>query len=303
MRPKLSVCITTYNRASLLDRTLGTVAAQSRLPDEIVISDDCSTDDTAEVAEKWRTTFSRLLYRRNERNLKMPGNLNAGIAATSGDYIANLHDGDSYDPTLLEKWEAALDRCPSAGFVFCGISGWPVPAESVGGVILHDVEPLMPGRTFYERYYLHRLTSIVWGTVMARRSAYDRLLPFDSAYGFISDVDMWMRMCRDHDVAYVREPLIHLNHEPTEQRRPGHFNWTHLDASRRMQEANIRRMFADDPSRLVRELRVHNRVVQGYWARRLLGRLRHRDWRGLKEGLVKSRVLGPPLGWIGELLA
>lgn len=297
------MCVTTYNRAALLDLTLGTVAEQARLPDEVIVSDDSSTDDTERVAEKWRSAFPRFLYRRNEKNLNMPGNLNAAVAATSGEYIANLHDGDSYDPVILEKWEAALDRFPTAGFVFCGISGWPVPGASADGIILHDVEPFTRGRTFYEKHFLHRLTSIVWGTVMARRSAYDSLLPFDATYGFVSDVDMWMRMCRDHDVAYVREPLIHLNHEPTEQRRPRHYNWSHLDASRRMQEANIRRMFRDDPIRLARELRTHNRVVQSYWTRRLLGRIRHRDWIGLHEGIIKSRGLGPPLRWIGELLA
>jgi glycosyltransferase involved in cell wall biosynthesis len=302
MRPKLSVCITTYNRAALLDQTLKTVAAQTRTPDEVVVSDDCSPDDTARVAGAWKAAFPRFLYRRNERNLNMPGNLNAAIEASSGEYIANLHDGDAYDPTILEKWEAALDRCPSAGFVFCGIAGWPIRRVSRDGIILHDVAPVTRGREFFERHLLHKLTSIVWGTVMARRSAYDALLPFDSEFGFVSDVDMWMRMCRDYDVAYVREPLIHLNHDVTRERRPGEFNWNHLDACRRMQEANIGRMYADDPVRLAREHRIHRRVIQVYWTRRLLGRIRWRDWDGLRKGLALARGLDPPLRWIGARL-
>lgn len=299
MTAKLSVCITTYKRAALLDRSLACLAAQTRPPDEVVISDDCSPDETSAVAEKWRSAFARYVYHRNAKNLNMPGNLNVAIRLTTGAYVANLHDGDHYAPSLLEKWEAALDAYPTAGFVFCGIGGWPDAAASQGGVVLHDVDPFTPGRVFFERNFLHRFSSIVWGTVMARRSAYTKLLPFDPAFGFVSDIDMWMRMCLDHDVAYVREPLLILGHDPSPERTPMVFNWSWLDASRRMQLVNIHRFFAEDASRRERELRRHARVVQAVWARRLLGRIRHRDWTGLKKGVVLAKGLPPPLRWLG----
>ncbi len=299
MTVKLSVCLTTYKRAALLDRSLAALAAQTRLPDELVVSDDCSPDGTPAVAEKWRPAFPRFVYNRNSRNLNMPGNLNVGIGLTTGTYVANLHDGDDYAPTLLEKWEAALDAHPTAGFVFCGVGGWPVTSESRDGVILHAVDPLTPGRMFFEKYFLHRFSSIVWGTVLARRAAYDRLLPFDPAFGFASDVDMWMRMCLEYDVAYVREPLMVLDHDPSPERTPNVFNWSWLDASRRMQLANIERFFARYPARRDRELRKHGRLVQAVWARRLLGRAWHRDWGGLRRGLELTGGLPAPLGWIG----
>jgi glycosyltransferase involved in cell wall biosynthesis len=299
MTVKLSVCIVAYNRAALLDRSLATLAAQTRPPDELVISDDCSPDDTPAVAEKWRSAFPRFVYNRNPENLSMPGNLNVAIGLTTGTYVANLHDGDLYAPTLLEKWEAALDAHPSAGFVFCGIAGWHVEKDSDHGVILHDVAPLTPGRTFFERYFLHRYASIVWGTVMARRAAYDVLLPFDPQFAFVSDVDMWMRMCARFDVAYVREPLITLDHTPSPWRAPGVFNWSSLETIRRMQLVNIQRFFAEDVSRRERELRRHARAVQAVWARRLLGRLWHRDWKGFFHGVDLARNLPAPLRWLG----
>jgi len=302
MTVKLSVCLTTFKRAVLLDRSLATLAAQTRLPDELVISDDCSPDDTPAVAEKWRPAFPRFVYNRNSRNLSMPGNLNIGIGLTTGTYVANLHDGDLYAPALLEKWEAALDAHPSAGFVFCGIAGWHVEKESDHGVILHDVAPLTPGGTFFERYFLHRYSSIVWGTVMARRAAYDALLPFDPQFGYVSDVDMWMRMCARFDVAYVREPLMTLDHTPSPWRAPMAFNWSLLDYARQTQLANIRRFFANDAARFKRELRRHARVTQAVWARRLLGRIRHRDWKGFLRGVDLARNLPAPMGWMGHIL-
>ena len=293
---KLSVCLTTYNRAPLLDRTLASLASQTRIPDELIISDDCSTDDTEEAVKRWAGRFPRVRYNRNEQNLNMPGNLNRAISFAQGEYIANLHDADEYDPTLLEKWEGALDAFPSAGFVFCGIRGWQHFTRFGDGVILHDVEPLTNGRDFFERHFLHKLSSIVWGTVMARRSAYSEILPFDPAYGFISDVDMWLRMCEKWDVAYVREPLILLDFSPSPWRN---FRWDRFELGRKIQLANIHRFFSSQPDRLHKELKRHRLIVQQFYFRRLLGRVYHRDWTGLFEGLRICRELGLPLRWLG----
>jgi glycosyltransferase involved in cell wall biosynthesis len=281
---RVSVCVTTYNRARLLDRTLASLAAQTRPADEIVVSDDASPDDTADVVESWRSRLPQLVYLRAAENGGMPRNLNRAIEAATGDYVANVHDADTFSPVLLERWADALDRHPSAGFVFCGIAGWPEPSESQDGVILHDVAPLTPGREFFERFMLHRFSSIVWGTVMARRSAYDRLLPFDSRFGFVSDVDMWMRMCLHFDVAYVREPLIVLDHTPTEQRGRG-VNWRWVEWARAMQLEAIHRFFGADRARLELELGRHRRAVRRYLLRRAAGRLWHRDLAGVTRAL------------------
>lgn len=85
MTIKVSICITTYNRDSLLDRTLASLAAQTRQPDGLVISDDCSEDGTASVAEKWRQRFLNCRYHRNSANMYMPGNLNQAISLASGE--------------------------------------------------------------------------------------------------------------------------------------------------------------------------------------------------------------------------
>ena len=294
MAIKLSVCVTsyTYNRPERLQRTLQSLAAQTRAPDEVIISDDCSPNDVTEVVNKWSPGLPNLRFNRNSTNLGMPANLNLAMNMASGDYIANFHDGDEYVPSLLEKWERALDAYPSAGFSFCGIGGWPHSTHQGNGVILHDVAPLTPGRVFFETHFLHKWASIVWGTVIARRTAYAELLPFDSEFGYISDVDMWMRMCLCWDVAYVREPLIVLDNTPTSWRV---FRWDRLELARKMQLANIQRFYAAQPDRLYRELVRHEQVVRQVYMRRLLGRLWHRDWVGLREGLKLCRAFYWPL--------
>jgi glycosyltransferase involved in cell wall biosynthesis len=292
---KVSVAIVAYNRARQLDATLASLAAQTRLPDEIIVSDDCSSDATADVALRWqrRDAFRTFRFNRNERNLGMPGNLNVAVGMATGEYVANLHDGDQYALDLLERWERALDDHPTAGFVFCGVSGWPHRTEHGDGIILHDVESLTRGVEFYQRFFLHRFSSIVWGTVMARARAYAELLPFDPAYQYISDVDMWMRMCERWDVAYVRAPLIHLDFSPSPWRG---FRWDRLELMRSIQVDHLYRKYGGEPGRLRREMRAHRRAFGRLYFQRLAARLARADWGSAQEGLRYGRRAGWPLG-------
>jgi hypothetical protein len=67
-----------------------------------------------------------------------------------------------------------------------------------------------PGSVLLERLFFKGwgFTSPVFGTVMLRRSAFDKVGPFDERYGPWADVDMWMRLAEEFDVCYVDAPLI-----------------------------------------------------------------------------------------------
>jgi glycosyltransferase involved in cell wall biosynthesis len=202
----LSVVVTTYNRAEPLGWTLESLSKQTRLPDELIVSDNCSQDDTAEVVASFQNRFPKLVYSRNDENLGMPGNLNAGIQRANGDLIANLHDADTCDPTLLEKWEQALIEYPDAGFVWCGLVNKGADPTRTR-VRLHPCDPYTPGREFFEKHFLGNYACMIRGTVMARKEVYETMGFFDPGWGMYSDVEMWMRICSQYGVAYVREPL------------------------------------------------------------------------------------------------
>jgi len=209
--PRVSVVLTTFNRAEVLRSTLDTIVNQTLDDFELIICDDASPDHTASVAEEFSAKDSRISYHRNARNLGMPGNLNEGIRRSTGVYVANLHDGDIYSPDLLEKWAAALDRNPGAAFVFNQYRALNDDGTTMR-VFREDLPPVLEGKRLLEDLFFRRwhFDSPVWGTVMARRSAYIEAGLFDPRFTFISDVDMWMRLAETHDVAYVAEPLISI---------------------------------------------------------------------------------------------
>ncbi len=217
----VSICLTTYNRAAVLSRTIESILGQTFSDFELIISDDCSTDHTEELCRDYARRDSRVRYLRNPSNLQMPGNLNSALCHARGRYIANLHDGDVYRPDLIGKWKAALDAQPKAPFVFNAYR-WCRPGcapEVVRQFDSTSIDGLVIARQFFET-----LTCCVWGTVMARASAYTAAGGFNPSFGFLSDVDMWLRLALGAAVAYVPEPLIDLT--PRELTHPyAFFHW------------------------------------------------------------------------------
>jgi glycosyltransferase involved in cell wall biosynthesis len=232
----ISVVLVTYNRAGMLPATIESILDQTKSDFELVISDDCSSDATEDVCRKYEARDERVRYRRNTQRMLMPGNLNAALAEVRGEFVANLHDGDYYDPTLLEQWHAALQECPDAAFVFNAYRHLAADG-SVREVTREELPPCFPGRVLLEDIYFRRwrFGSPIWGTVMARRAAYDAVGPFDERFGFYADVDMWMRLAEHYSVAYVDKPLLTL---PSRDAVPRLFSLARRDEVR-----NLRRMF------------------------------------------------------------
>lgn len=281
---RVSVCLTHYNRPEKLAATLESLVAQSRAPDEVFVQDDCSPNDPTEVAKAFQGRFKHFVYERNEKNLGMPGNLNKVVRNATGDFVANLHDADEFHPQLLEKWVEALSRHPSAGLAFCGYDAKAKPSQlqASGRIWIHDFAECTPGRDFFERVFVGSSSSPIWGTVVVRREVYERHLPFDARFGMWSDVDMWMRVCGTHDIAYVAEPLIILDNTDTPVRA---FHWGKVCVAHAMHFENIRRMARDSNERAA-WLAKQRRYSLRTYARHLAGRMIHGDLKGLADGCL-----------------
>jgi GT2 family glycosyltransferase len=139
----------------------------------------------------------------------MPQNLNLGIRASTGKYVAILHDDDVYSPDLLKEWKACLDEHPRAAFAFNAYR--VLDAQGRTRTVYRETLPrCSPGSTLLESIFFKgwRFSSPVFGTVMMRRSAFDHAGSFDERYSYWADVDMWMRLAEDFEVGYIDKPLI-----------------------------------------------------------------------------------------------
>lgn len=117
MVPLVSVGITTYRRPQLLLETITSVLRQTLQDFEIVICDDNSRDNTAEVVR--RVGDSRIRYHCNQVNLGQCKNINRCIQLSIGKYFCWNSDDNVYLPHFLEALVGALEAHPEVGLAAC----------------------------------------------------------------------------------------------------------------------------------------------------------------------------------------
>lgn len=278
----VSICLTTWNRASALPETIESLLAQTFSDFELIISDDASSDNTEEMCRNYETKDKRVRYFRNDRNLNMPGNLNAAIQRARGSYIANVHDGDVYRSDLIAKWKAALDAVPSAAFVFNAYK--VAQADGSDRVYRMPFALRVPGEEI-ALHYFRTVTSCVWGTVMARSSAYEEAGIFDHSFGFISDVDTWLRLTYEADAAYVDEPLITLGPRP-EDHPFRHGLWQSAFWAFGIYTKHLQGYRHKLPLTAEYYRSVYPKTLRRYFLKTLLSCLKHRRWARVREGLA-----------------
>jgi group 2 glycosyl transferase len=99
---KISIIVTCYNQEAFLGETLNSIAQQTYSDWECIIIDDGSTDNSAQIAKKWREKDSRFLYFFQE-NKDRSAARNAGIDKISGEFVQFLDGDDMLQPTKLEE--------------------------------------------------------------------------------------------------------------------------------------------------------------------------------------------------------
>lgn len=117
---KLSIALCTYNGARYLSEQLESYARQTRLPDELVVCDDNSSDETTAIIEEFasRAAFPVRLHV-NEGNLGYIKNFERAITLCAGDLIFLSDQDDVWHAEKLEIFEQKFNEQPTVGMVFC----------------------------------------------------------------------------------------------------------------------------------------------------------------------------------------
>jgi GT2 family glycosyltransferase len=113
-RPKVSVGLPVYNRERFVAESLDSILEQTFKDFELIISDNASTDRTAEICRAYAARDSRIRYCRNDTNLGAANNYNRVFELSSGEYFKWLASDDVCAPSFLDRCLEALDREPTA---------------------------------------------------------------------------------------------------------------------------------------------------------------------------------------------
>lgn len=242
-KPLVSVIIPVYNRAGLVTRAVESVLSQTYQNFEVLIIDDCSTDDTAAVLSSFQE--SRVRVARNTTNAGVAFSRNRGIALAHGSYISLLDSDDYYHPGFLERSVARMQESDErVGFIWTGIR---VVDDEGKEMYTSTWKPPLDGDPY--RQFLRSL-KIGTGCGLTFKAEALRRVRFDPALRAAEDTEFFLRLARHYHFDYVDEPLIvitkHRGERVTRDMRNtlrAYLSIFRLHREAICQEANVRMKF------------------------------------------------------------
>ncbi len=117
--PKISVIMSVYNGEEYLEETLDSICNQSFKDWELVAINDCSTDTTLSILEKYASVDERIKIHTNEVNLRLPASLNKALSLAQGKYIARMDADDICLPDRFEKQYKFMEENPDVALSSC----------------------------------------------------------------------------------------------------------------------------------------------------------------------------------------
>lgn len=222
----VSVGMSVYNNARYLEAQLDSVLAQTVLPDEIVICDDCSTDPKVKellvAFESACPVECRIYY--NEENLYIPKNIEKTIALCNGDIIIRCDSDDIWEPTKIERIKQAFYEDEFVVYVFHDSAVIDQDSNLIGNSWIKQQNFLKQMRLDTDGFLVNVIEKTLYPFGMSiafRRSLTDHLFPFCLAddfwialvaplFGKVAYIDETLAQYRRHSMSASRE----TPHEP-----------------------------------------------------------------------------------------
>lgn len=210
----VSVVITCYNYARFLAGAVGSALSQSDVDVDVIIVDDCSSDESVEVAQRLVAADHRVRLIRHTVNRGPVEAFNHGLSHATGEYLVRLDADDLLTPGALSRAVRLGRRFPSVGLIYGHpvhfIDGRPLPAART----VPTAWSVWPGPEWVQGRCTDGRNVITSAEVVMRRSVVDRL-GGQRDLAHTHDMEMWLRLASFSDVGYVHgaDQAWHRDHE------------------------------------------------------------------------------------------
>ena len=285
--PQISVVIPAYNGARTIAATIDSVLRQSREDFELIVVDDGSTDETADLVEDLLRSDPRARLVR-QPNGGTAAARNTGLDQARGELVSFLDNDDLWMPEYLARMSSALEREPGAGLSYT--DAWILDDRTkrvrtkTALQFFPAVSPRAPAATVLRALLK---TNFIMSSVTARRQALVEVGGFDPKLSGVDDYDLWIRVVASGRTAVRAEGVLLIQRDrPDSQSKDvlviieGHCRVLRrarenpqLDPDARLLAERELRGF----ERWAAALRGEDRLQQAlYWLRGLLSALRGR---------------------------
>ena len=212
--PSVAVIVASYNHADYLDQRMQSLLAQTHQSTEILVIDDCSTDNSRDVLDTFKNDPRvRLLYSGENRGWVATSNL--GVELTSAEFIIFANCDDFCDPQLIASLLEALELNPSAAMSFCQSALVDQDNVLIGTDRTHrsrkfkqliNKDTLIDGGTATE-FLIESCIIPNLSAALFRRGVLVEVGILSSSYRVVSDWDLFFKISKKYDIAYIHSAL------------------------------------------------------------------------------------------------
>lgn len=198
--PLVSLAIITYNSSDYILETLESAKAQTYRNLELIISDDCSKDNTVELCKNWveknQMRFVRVEIVTMDRNTGVSANLNRAIAACKGEWIKGLAGDDLYLPDCVEQFMDHIRTHPDVSVLFSLIQSF---RKNSSGLIYENELPLKENRAFFDLESKDQLRHLYnscypFAPGLFIKSEIAKSIQYDERYKGLEDYPYWINL-------------------------------------------------------------------------------------------------------------
>ena len=226
----VSTIVLSYNQSRFVLETLESVRAQTYKATQLIIVDDCSSDDSVATIERWlHENKIDCTFIRHEKNQGICKSLNDALGVATAKYVSMVASDDVWLPDKIARQVEIMESQPDhVGILYSDAfqideHGHPLPDMFIGA---HRKLGEMPQgqilSTLLEGNFIPAMTTLV------RRSCYDVVGLYDEHLPW-EDWDMWLRLARHYSFLYSSTPSAKYRHHQN--------SYSHSDAERMLKQS------------------------------------------------------------------
>src|SRR3989338_9254935 len=198
INPKVSIVLPTYNGARYLRQSIDSCLSQTYKNIELIIVDDCSTDETPDIVHSYNDP--RIRYVRNKTNQRLPRSLNIGFALATGEYLTWTSDDNMYKENAIETMVQCLQENNGYDFVYADYWAYYVATETK---VLRQLPEISR---------LHK-QNCAGACFLYTRKVRETIGGYSPRLELVEDYDYWIRISRKFKMFHCQQPLcIHSEH-------------------------------------------------------------------------------------------
>lgn len=199
--PKVSVVLPCYNAGKYIEDAVRSMMTQTYSNLEIIVIDDCSSDESPEVLKRLALEDTRIIVLRNDTNSKIVSCLNKGIQIASGKYIARMDADDVSMPDRIEKQIAFLEANKNVAVCGCNYIIIDEHGNKSGKVIFESNPDLLKAELLFFSAFAH--PAVTMQTDVAKEVGLYKL-------GMVpaEDYEFWLSIAEKFEMANLPECLL-----------------------------------------------------------------------------------------------